>query len=279
MRLFFNTRNRRTGERFCRNKIDSSILVRIMDFAEKVEPLRRPSSLRVELTESRRLKAGADATGGNSKAGMDAAGPAPYCLLIFSGEEEHGFLNAGYAAGQIASYLHFLGITASILPGTAQWMSQGAAEGEKCAVAVAFGHADSLAPRGKTKEKLEHPCISREYRENWAEEVLDFAKRSYPACSGRVRMLCKKNCICLMPKTLSGRKTAVSELEAGIAAANIMAAAEELWIDVVPVDTGDPRCLIGLCRRKDRAGVMKEMRNTFSGGPRKPVLEAAGRVS
>lgn len=263
MRLFFNTRNRRTEEQFRKQKIDSSVLMRVMAFAEEIAPLKRPSSVRVELVDS----ASSNVSGAVSKT-------VPHYLLIFSGEEEYGYMNAGYAAGQLASYLHFLGISAQVQLGLEPWMYRQAAEGEKCMAAVAFGRADAGASHGKKKKPVEHPCISREYREDWAEEVMDFTKKSFPIRTGSVRVLCRNNCICFIPKNFSGRKTVISELETGIAAANVMSAAEELWIDLVPVDTGDPRCMISLCRRKDRAGVMKERRNTFSGGRRKPVLEA-----
>lgn len=268
MRLFFNTRNKRAEERSSLKEIDSSVLACVMDFAKKLEPLKRPASLCVKLVGSPSSR-----NHGHAAAGMS------YYLLIFSEGEEHGYLNAGYAAGQISSYLHFLGISACVLRNPDAWMHLHGEGGKKCAVAVEFGKALQKGKDRETKEAAERPCISKEYREEWAEEVLELTRKSFPMQAGHVRVLCRNNCICFMTKTISGRKSAICELEAGIAAANVMSAAEELWIDLTPVDIGDPRCLISLCRRKDRAEVIKKSRNAFLENPGKPALEAAGRLN
>ncbi len=267
MRLLFNTRNRRTEERFSMKKIDSSVLVRVMDFAGKIEPLKRPSSLDIKLVDSAVLHDAGCMVGG-----------APYYVLIFSGEEELEYLNAGYAAGQIASYLRFLGIAARVLRDIAPWMQQQAQGETKCMAAVAFGRAAMSGSSAKKKETPQHPCISREYCDEWAEEVLDFAKKSFPIHLGCVRVLSRGNCICVVPKNISGKRSSSSELEAGLAAANVLAAAEELWIELSAVDTGDARCLISLCRQKDRASVIKKSRNTFTSGQRESALKAVGRL-
>ena len=65
-----------------------------------------------------------------------------------------------------------------------------------------------------------------------------------------------------MKKAGGSRKTAVSELEAGIAAANIMTAAEELWMELAVVDTGEKRCLISICRSRDLPGIEKAAQET-----------------
>lgn len=268
MRLLFNTRNRRTEERFSMKKIDSSVLMRVMDFAERIEPLKRPSSLEMKLVDSSALHDAGCMVGG-----------APYYVLIFSKGEEPEYLNAGYTAGQIAFYLRFLGIAGCVVRTPAPWMQQQAKGEAKCMAAVAFGKAAMTGASGKKKESPQHPCISREYREEWDKELLDFAKKCFPMRSGCVRVLSRDNCICVVQKSASGRRPAVSELEAGLAAAHVMAAAEELWIELSAVDTGDERCLISLCRRKDRASVIKNSRNAFPSGQQGTVLKAVGRLN
>ena len=44
---------------------------------------------------------------------------------------------------------------------------------------------------------------------------------------------------------------ALSEYEAGLAAARIMTAAEELWMDLTFAETNEAQCLISVCRRTD----------------------------
>ena len=67
----------------------------------------------------------------------------------------------------------------------------------------------------------------------------------------RTLKMCIRDMICIVPKAASGRKTSLAELEAGIAAARIMTAAEELWMDLAFVDADGSRCLVSVCRRKD----------------------------
>ena len=47
-----------------------------------------------------------------------------------------------------------------------------------------------------------------------------------------------------------------------IAAANIMTAAEELWMELAVVDTGEQRCLISICRSRDLSRIEKAAQET-----------------
>lgn len=243
--LFFSY----TGE--CREKkqtraqsVDGAVLAQVMAYAEELEPLRKPYTIRMALAAEGRSIAAADAVD---------AGDARY-LLIFAGDDRYGYLNGGYAAGQLAAYLRFLGFSAAIWKNPRPWMQREAQAGERCVAAVAFG----------TKEThtglAERSCISHENRADWAESVTALAKKEFSAPLGTVRIANGKNCIHLEKRKLPGGRTSLTELEAGIATAHIMAAAEELWVDLVPVVADGDECLVRLCRRRELAQVMEAER-------------------
>ncbi len=277
MGLFFNRRNGKTKEQLRTQRIDKAVLARIMAYAEKQEGLKHSSGIRVAFAgESDRKKA------------RHAVSCAPYFLLIFAEDEREGtqigegrrypanqedrYLNSGYVAGQLVNYLQFLGIPAALWKNPAVWMQQKARAGERCMAAVIFG-ASSLGqlPSG-VEDSRERPCVFQENREGWTEEILAFAHKSLLRKQRDVQVVCREDHICLMSRSVSARKADACRFEAGVVAAELMAVAEELWIDLVAVDTGAPSCLLTLCRREDRAKVLRTAQKTYQGTLR-PVFK------
>ncbi len=272
MGIFWKTITRRVPAQPRVKRLDPSVLRRIVLFAESVELPKRPVRIRVKLLDLTKKQ-----TGGKM-------GSAPYYLLVYSDGQEHGCLNAGFAAGQTASYLRFMGLAAVVpysLPGwvhqdkivdslTAEMEDGSSDQGTVrdldrdmvCRAVIAFGHTLSGAFGRKQQEPAERPCVYRDFRDKWADEVLKYTKGRFPMRMAAIRIECREDRICLMKKAGGSRKTAVSELEAGIAAANIMTAAEELWMELAVVDTGEKRCLISICRSRDLPGIEKAAQET-----------------
>ena len=232
MGLFINRRNTGKREPLRAQRLDAALLERIVSFAEAVDAPGRSRGLCVRLSE--------------------LSGSMPYVLLIGAAQDEQGYLDAGYAAGQVAAYLRFLGLSACILRSPAPWMHREL--GGACLVAVSFGR-EAQGRFRKKQGAAEQPCISCEYRKNWTDEVSAYVKKRFPAQSGLIRTVYREDHICLNARSSAARRSAAVWLEAGIAAAGMMAAAEALWIDLVMVECADPDCLVSLCRRKDRARV------------------------
>lgn len=281
MGLFFNRRNRKTKEQIRTQRIDKSVLAQIMAYAEKLDGLKQSSDIRIAFAgESDRKKAG------------HATGCAPYFLLIFAEDEKEGarigdgrrylkdqenrYLNSGYVAGQLVNYLQFLGIPAAVWKNPAVWMQQKAKVGEHCMAAVIFGASSLGQFSSGAEDSQERPCIFQENREGWAEEILAAHRRLW-AKQRDIQVVCKENHICLMSRPVSARKADACRFEAGVVAAELMAAAEELWIDLVAVDTEAPRCLLTLCRREDRVEVLRTVKKA-SPGTMRPVFKTLEQI-
>lgn len=248
MILFSKKKDRRMKDRQRLQKIDVSVLSRVVAFAENVVPLSGYSAFRVKLI-----------TSAAKKYADGIANCEPYYLLIFAGEEDRKYLNGGYAAGQTAAFLRFLGLQARVMASVPGWMRD-EQKGERCVAAVAFGQTIPDKHHKHKEENHELPCICREFSDHWDEEVLELAKEKYPLHLANIRIVRENHCICLMQKSLVGKKTQIAEFEAGVAAAQLMAAAEELWIDLTTINLGEPRCLVSLCRKRDLTDLEKAKR-------------------
>lgn len=188
------------------------------------------------------------------------------CYLVFDAEN---WINVGYAVGQAASFLRFQGIPSQVLTEVPEWMDDRDREDGRCAAALAVGMAGQALWRDRTAQP-ESPCIYMEARENWTEEVFQFAKERFLLPTGAVRVMRKNNRMYLGTKPASGKKAYKRQLEVGIAAANIMAAADELWIDVEMKKTDEPRMLLAICRKqeeesKQQGGRLEEAAERLSG--------------
>ena len=163
-----------------------------------------------------------------------AAGEKTYasCLLFGTDGTEESCMNAGYLAGQSASYLRFLGMETKIVKVMPEGVADRAPE-DMNFIAALVAEEDGLRERGRRKKApSELSCIYTETRENWSDELLTFAKARYPKTFRRIRASRKESGIHFVMKRSGRRHAAEEAFEAGLAAANIMTAAEELWVDL-----------------------------------------------
>lgn len=169
----------------------------------------------------------------------------PDYLLIRS--EEAALFNAGYLAGQAASFLRFRGIEASLvrevpwqlLPQAELRIHSAAAGGtapggRRFAAAIAFGGTAQRRSRRRGGSAAEYHCICRDSGMDWCRELLYAVKGQMPSagayvCAGR-------DGDCLHIRSRQRGRSQQGVFEAGLALATVMSAAERLWIDLEFID-------------------------------------------
>lgn len=206
-------------QRFRMQKIQPDTLEKIRNFAEGLALPEPEHKLYIELRDS-------VSVGGKERV--------PYCLLLFADSEDIGFMNAGYVAGQTAVYLRFQGYCAYITRELPPVRPNGS--GRVCVGIVAFGKAEQTGGRRKGEKEpgvAASTCVCRDLRGHWTEDVLALAKKRFHISGDNVRIMRGDNCVYFSPKFQTGKKRTVSEFETGIAIAYALAAAEELWVDLV----------------------------------------------
>ncbi len=225
---------RKAAGRFRAQRIHPAALEEIKSFAEELELPEPEYKLNVEIKDSINV------------AGRERV---PYCLMLYAPQEDISFLNAGYAAGQITSYLRFKGFTASVsreLPSIRQ-----KEDGRICVGIIAFGKAEQPGnPNQERKKQDEGICVCRDLQGRWTEDVLALAKKRFHISSHNVRIMREENCVYFSPKFRNGKRGTVSEFETGIAIAYALAAAEELWVDLVVAESD--RSLHTICLMTDQ---------------------------
>lgn len=215
--LFSKSGNRRVSQRFRMQKINPRTLENIKDFAEGLVLPEPEHRIYIELRDFVRA------------AGRERA---PYCLLLLADREDISYVNVGYVAGQISVYLHFQGCCACILrdvPAIYQMVGD-----RVCVGIIAFGKAEQAGTRRQEGNgQTEAVCICRDLQGHWTEEVLALARKRFPIAANNVRIIRENNRVYFSPKFQNGKKKSISEFETGIAIAYALAAAEELWVDLV----------------------------------------------
>lgn len=221
---------------FAPQELEGSLLEAVLAFAEELK-LPEPSG-RVEVKLVDRLK------DGNRKSSA-----APYYLLLRVTGGERNLFSAGYALGQTALFLRFQGIESQILWNVPQGFC-GAGRQEGGTAALAFGRAAAGRKPGRRQSaQPQHGCVCRDLGERWDEEVLAGAKSMLPVEGSAVRVMRGEGRLYFAAGAASGKKAAFSEFETGIALANVMVAAEELWVDLEVVCRDDTVSFRGKERR------------------------------
>ncbi|MDY3250182.1 MAG: nitroreductase family protein [Candidatus Choladocola sp.] len=219
MNLFLKPR-KKTNEISHMVEIDESLLDSVRTFTENLVLPDRDGRIRIRMA--------AKGNHGNRRRSGERS---VYYLLVFADGGERNYLNAGYAVGQMAMFLRFRGIEASVLHSLPEWMEKESYEGMKCVAAVAFGMAVRKQHRSGTSHE-DKSCVCSNRKENWYDQVLSYSKKCYPAGVRAVKAVQSDNEVHFLVKTSSSKKAAVYEFEAGVAIASFMEAAEELWIDL-----------------------------------------------
>lgn len=203
---------------------------------------------------------------------------APYYLLAYADTEEGGSLNAGYVLERAAVLLRFQGVATRILTQVPDRLEL--PDGKLCVAVLAIGterRTGSLWGERDSAEP-EHPLICRDAGESWTDEVLAYAEKLLPQESqAGVRMIRSPYALHFAAGKYFGRSAGSSRFGAGVLLAAVMAAAEELWMElgmirVLPQfqeQLAGPDYLITVCRMQDRAKIQKGAGLAVSGTQRR----------
>ncbi|HWT73499.1 MAG TPA: nitroreductase family protein [Mobilitalea sp.] len=221
--------SRRSIRHFKHEKLEWEVIADILDYANKLPMLIEGIAVEFKLVSNIEEKQG-------------FSGPfhvkAPYYLCISSEEKEDYMLNAGYLMQQIDLYLTSKGLGACysiVSPGR----SLKATMAYKFVVALAFGMTSSPLYRDNSEAKRlpeSELIVYKEEVSNDVKQVLNAAMLApsmynsqpwrFVVYKNRIHVFAKKNLF--VAKLLDYNKM----IDMGIMLANLMLAAEELWVDV-----------------------------------------------
>ncbi|HIS25761.1 MAG TPA: nitroreductase family protein [Candidatus Pullilachnospira intestinigallinarum] len=162
---------------------------------------------------------------------------APYYLAIYSEEKDRALMNAGYLMQQMSLYLCTRGLGSCFVGNPMMKKKYTRRDGKKLMTVLAFGK-----PRGSCTRKpvearrlsLAELCVYKEMPRQWMKQLLEAARMApssmnsqpwrFVVFDSRIHIFSKKHA--------SDRLGKFDELNFGIMFANMMVAAEELWLDV-----------------------------------------------
>lgn len=240
MNLFTRIKEKRQKVQFAAHSLDRGVLEAMLSYGAQI-PLPESS----EILEIRLLE----------NLPVDRRGEAPYYLLFFSDRSREGWLNAGYAAGQTAAYMKFQGIAASVLREVPEEMKKKRENGLRCAAVLAFGCQETGSRRSKAASGQEASCIRVERGGQWSEELLEAMKKQGLTGTEFTHMAVRGGQIHFLLKASARKHPQQAAVDAGVLIAGIMAAAEELWIDLELVKQKgitEEGYLMSLCRKGEQ---------------------------
>lgn len=229
--------------RFAAQPLEKSALDSVLRFADQVTRPEPSEAIVVQLTEG---------VEGFKRGGYKEK--APYYLQFFSDSSREGWLNAGYAAGQTAAYMRFQGIEASVMQNMPEWMEQNTENGMHCSAVLAFGCQEKGSHKDKNSEVQDMACVRLENDEHWSEEIFELLKRRGTTGTEFTHMAFRENKLHFLLKTSARRYPQKAAVDAGVLIASIMAAAEELWIDLEFVkqkSITEAGYLLSVCRKDE----------------------------
>ena len=231
MTLYESMVMRRSVRKFRKEKVSEQILEGLVSFYNEMEPLFPGIRTSIEVIEE-----------GDKKAKGKIRGvmklPAPCYLAIYTEDKEKADMNAGYIMQQLSLYLFGKGV-GSCYQGTVRCKGEMPEEGMRFAMLLAFGYpkGELCAKEGKTKRlPMEELCAYKEQPMTCVQELLEAARIAPSSMNGqpwrfvvyenRIHVFCRKH--------VAGQKVfgKLNEFDFGVMMANVMVAAEELWVDV-----------------------------------------------
>ena len=162
---------------------------------------------------------------------------APYYLVFYSEEAPRYLMNMGYLMEQMVLYMCSLGIGTCFIGSNKIKKELQEKDGRKMVGIVAFGKSKGSHVRKQAEAKrlsIDQLCIFKEVPRQWMRQLLESARLAPSAMNdqpwrfvvydNRIHIFSKKH------KAEQLRKWA--EVNFGIMFANLMTAAEEMWLDV-----------------------------------------------
>ena len=163
---------------------------------------------------------------------------APYYLVIYTEDKERADMNAGYIMQQISLYLFSKGV-GSCFQGMGHLKGEMPKEGMRCVILMAIGYPKVDMVRNQEdakRESMEDLCAVKEPPRRFVKEFLEVARLAPSAFNSQPwRFVVYENRVHVFSKqTVAHRRLLgkYNEFDFGIMLANIMIAAEQLWVDV-----------------------------------------------
>lgn len=216
--------------------LDDKIIKGIQDFIDKLEPLFPGIKTKVNIIHALKDK---------PKFSGIVNAKAPYYLAIYIEDKEKSEMNAGYIMQQLALYLTVKGLGSCYQGMAIKKDKKMEAEGLKCNMVMAFGMPKKLtAVKNHEIKRLSFNelCAYKEEPGRDIKELLETARMApsghnsqpwrFVVYENRFHIFSKK------PMAAQGLFRKQSEFEFGILLANIMVAADQLWIeaDLIKLD-------------------------------------------
>ena len=169
---------------------------------------------------------------------------APYYLAFYSEESERYLMNIGYLMEEMVLYLCSIGLGTCFIGSSRVRKSETVKNGKKLVGIVAFGKSHGPHTRRQSEAKrlpLEELCVFKEVPRQWMTQMLEAARLSPSSMNSQPwRFVVYDNRIHIFSKKYSVEKLRKwDEVNFGIMFANMMVAAEELWLDVDLIRLGD----------------------------------------
>ena len=164
---------------------------------------------------------------------------APYYHMLYSEEKDRAMMNAGYLMEQLSLYLETRGIGSCFVGMAKHRDKELEAKGFVQKIILAFGMPKDLNKfRDKEPKRiaLDELCVYKEPPKAWVKEMLEAARLAPSSTNSQPwRFVVYENRIHVFSKKPLGERSLLNpftELNFGIMLANVMVAAEEVWIDL-----------------------------------------------
>lgn len=234
MNLYEAVYERKSIRKFRMEPVNEKVLSGIFLFMEKLEPLFPGIEVKLEIVDNLAKK--------NQMKGIFRV-EAPYYLLIYTENKEKSDLNAGYIMEQISLYLVTKGV-GSCFQGMSKKKNDTVDKGMHYVMAMAFGYPKgALLRQGYQAKRLamEEICVYKERPTTWVKEILEAARLAPSSMNSQPwRFVVYENRIHVFSKLTVGKNPfqRLNEFDMGIMLANVMVAAEEIWIylDLIKLD-------------------------------------------
>ena len=206
MTLYEAVYTRKSIRNFRKDKVETSILEGMIQFYHEMEPLFPGIETSIE--------------------------------LIYTEDKERADMNAGYIMQQISLYLFSKGV-GSCFQGMGHLKGEMPKEGMRCVILMAIGYPKVDMVRNQEdakRESMEDLCAVKEPPRRFVKEFLEVARLAPSAFNSQPwRFVVYENRVHVFSKqTVAHRRLLgkYNEFDFGIMLANIMIAAEQLWVDV-----------------------------------------------
>ena len=162
---------------------------------------------------------------------------APYYLVFYSEEAPRYLMNMGYLMEQMVLYMCSLGIGTCFIGSNKIKKELQEKDGRKMVGIVAFGKSKGSHVRKQAEAKrlsIDQLCIFKEVPRQWMRQLLESARLAPSAMNDQPwRFVVYDNRIHIFSKKHKAEQLRKwDEVNFGIMFANLMTAAEEMWLDV-----------------------------------------------